>query len=662
MCKIFKISDVFLSLLNKANIKGADVMTQFGQARSKYRAMILGIRMVAYAMVIATASGFAAAATIAPPDDPTQSITYWKPHTLSAEQDALAAKAQDVFSILLRAWDGTRLEPSLYVVESSAGPWAASLADGNILLSRAAIETCLTFGRDRAEHLLAFVLAHELAHQRADDLWHQRFFRLIGNQSPDARQKMLRGLQLDKTLFSDVEQKEAQADHDGLIMMTSVGYDPYQILDKKDFFTAWVENIWQSSCSITEQRSAEGEACKQAQTRSLRARAQLATVATQATLYELGVQAFVAGRFSQARRFFKAYGRDYPSRAVLTSLGLTHLAQALHLQNQLIHSGAVQLPEFYYPLLLDAKAAATPVNAVPPAKRGSLNAEQKQQRQQVSRHLKTAVDYFEKAIRLEPQHEKTYLMLAMAYLIDGNTYMARGVVQGQFTPKFGGDLAADLILAMTRAMENDTDKAQQEFTHIIAELGFSAQSKAFPPGLLIYTAYFNSAAVAQYTNNPTQALQLWKNLARQAKSHGNGFLFQLAIAHINKDASRVNPLTTAPQVNGRRLGDTMAMHKEKAILQSELWLEGEQYYVFRQTNGSRFVVNDRNVITNAWQSAGNTHLAGALALGDDADRPLKSLGIPDRRMHLMSGEYLAYDDYGLAVHIDNNKVAGWFLY
>jgi hypothetical protein len=93
--------------------------------------------------------------SLAPPADPTQSITYWKPHTLSPRHDALVAKAQGIFSVLLRAWDNSRLEPSLFVVDSTAGPWAASLADGNILLSRAAIEACSHFGHDRADHLLA---------------------------------------------------------------------------------------------------------------------------------------------------------------------------------------------------------------------------------------------------------------------------------------------------------------------------------------------------------------------------------------------------------------------------------------------------------------------------------------------------------------------------
>jgi hypothetical protein len=36
--------------------------------------------------------------------------------------------------------------------------------------------------------------------------------------------------------------------------------------------------------------------------------------------------------------------------------------------------------------------------------------------------------------------------------------------------------------------------------------------------------------------------------------------------------------------------------------------------------------------------------------------------MPDRRLNMTSGEYLAYDDYGLALRISDDKVKGWFLY
>lgn len=65
---------------------------------------------------------------------------------------------------------------------------------------------------------------------------------------------------------------------------------------------------------------------------------------------------------------------------------------------------------------------------------------------------------------------------------------------------------------------------------------------------------------------------------------------------------------------------------------------------------------------NAWQDSAQAKLNKGIAMGDMADRALKTLGIPDRQLHMMSGEYLAYDAHGLAVHVVKNKIAGWFLY
>jgi hypothetical protein len=555
-------------------------------------------------------------------------------------------------------------------VDSTAGPWAASLADGNILLSRAAIEACSHFGHDRADHLLAFVLAHELAHQRADDLWHQRFFRLVGNQSPESAKKMLRGLQMDDKLVTNIEQKEAQADHDGLIMMASVGYDPYQILDKKDFFTAWVENIWQNSCLVTQDSSAEAEACKQAQSRALRARAQLNNVATQAMLYELGVQAFVAGNYYDANRYFTAYGRDYPSRAVLTALGLVHMAKALQIHQELIHTGALQKPDFYYPLLLDTTAAATPMNHTKDQtpKRASLDALSQQQLSKIHQELDKANGYFEKALRLEPNHRKTYLLLAMSYLIADNTFMARGVLQGKYIPRFQQDSASTLLLAMTSALENNTSQAQRGFEQVLKELSQGSATGAVSQDLLTYTAHHNFAALLTSKGDSKRTVALWKNLATTAQQQGNAFLFRLALNHLNPKSTVPQPRATALNIDGKRLGDVLdrdsqkTAHTTPADRKSELWIEGDLYYVYRFDDGSRFVVGKDQRILSAWQASGPQRLTAGLALGDSADRSLKTFGVPNRRMHMLSGEYLAYDDYGIAIHIDNHKIAGWFLY
>lgn len=601
--------------------------------------------------------------TLVPPDDPRQSITYWKAHTLSANSDKLVKQTHEIFSVLLRAWDNSRLDPGLYVVNSSAGPWAASLADGNILLSRHAIEVCMKYGKTRGQHLLAFVLAHELAHQRADDLWHQRFFRMVGSQSPSAQQHMMRGLNLDADQLQQLEQKEAQADHDGLILMSSVGYDPHQVLDKKDFFTEWVENIWQSSCEQSKQASLT-RACNQAQSRALRTQLQLDTVASQAMLYQMGIQAFVARKYQQARHYFTVYGRDYPSRAVISALAMTYLAQAIEIQQALIKQGDLKQPGFYYPVILDASVLAESRSAIN-AKRGSADkgARQKKQLQQL---VKQGIKQLERAIDLEPDHRKSYLMLANAYLLANNTYMARGVLQGRYLKRFNQDTSVELTLAMTRAIEGENKKAQEEFKKLLNNLSNANKlpnasgQPSLPVNLQIYSAFYNSAALSTHLGDTASASKIWKKLAKHSKTSGNSLLFRMALDQIRPSTSVFsNSLSSALVVNGYRINDPIKLHKKQK--NSELWIEGDKFTVSRNQLGSHFIVSDKGKIINAWQETSGS-IENLLSIGDKPDRPLKSLGLPDRHLHMLSGDYLAYDDYGLALHINQNKVQGWFLY
>jgi tetratricopeptide (TPR) repeat protein len=622
--------------------------------------------LVLLAGLLGSAPGFAAERSLSPPADPRQSINYWKAHSISAEQDPLVKKSESIFSVLLRGWDNSRLEPGLYVVESSSGAWAASLEDGNILLSRDAINTCMSFGEERGEHLLAFVLAHELAHQRADDLWHQRFFRMIGDHSPETREKMLHGLELDNALLSDLEQKEAQADHDGLILMASVGFDPHQILDDdktkaRDFFTSWVENIWQQSCAA-EQDTSLKDACQQAQARALRTRAQLETVATQALVYELGVQAFVAGNYPLARQYFTAYGRDYPSRAVLSALGLSYLAEAQNLHTQLLELGAVQQAAFYYPLMLDTRADAQPQNdnKTQSQKRSEHDALVNQLKKQKHVALEQAIALFEKAIRLEPMHNKSYVLLATAHLLDNNSFMVRGVLQGSYAPRFGEDAAVDMMLALTTAIEGNTAAAAKALDSLVAELDKGVRSNAMPENLLYYSVYFNSAALASFKGDTEKAQSLWKQLASTAKSSGNTLLFRMALGQLLNKNTRNASLSSAPSIRGKRIGDKINTSELNPL--TDLWIEGEQFRVYRKTDGSRYITTENREIISAWQDMGDDSLAGVLAAGDSADRPFKTLGMPDRRINLQSGEYLAYDRYGLALHINNDRITGWFLY
>ncbi len=628
--------------------------------------------------LIAATSGIGSAVadsednSLVPPSDPKQSITYWKRYALDDSTD-LVEESQRIFSVLLRAWDQSRIEPGLYVVESDVGAWAASLADGNILLSRRAIETCFSYGEQRGEHLLAFVLAHELAHQRADDLWHQRFFRMIGAHSEESQKKMMAGLDLDADLISQLEQKEAQADHDGLVLMTSVGFDAYQVIDDKDFFTLWVENIWQQACTDGQSITGNYNACKQAQARALRTQTQLETVAAQSLLYDLGVQEFVAGNYQQAREYFTVYGRDYPGRAIISAIGLSYFAEAQNIHKQLIelasgiteYDDSTQLVDFYYPLILDADVPGTTSGTSQETKRASMKSLISSLQRKKSQLIDQSISQFEKAIRLAPDHQQSYLLLASAHLLANNSYRVRGVLQGQYVKKFGTDPAVDMLLALTTAIEGNIEQSIDDLQKLSATVNNEVVS-TIPGHILRYSVSYNLAQLYGSIDRTADAEKVWMKLARLSQRKGETLLFRLALNHINQEKNTlpVQKLQLAPAVNGKRLGDSITITGKNNNHRSDLWIDGERYQIVRDMN-SRYIIQDDGTLISAWQNddkMNSNQISNSLKIGDPADRPFKTLGIPDRQLSMTSGEYLAYDDFGLAVRISNDKVTGWFLY
>ena len=599
--------------------------------------------------------------TLLPPDDPRQSIAYWKTHAISAVQDDDVKLAESIFTRLLRAWDNSRVEPGLYVVRSNGAAWAASLADGNILLSREALDASFKFGRKRGEHLLAFVLAHELAHQRSDDLWHQRFFRSMRNQDQKNRQLMLNGLPLELDAIADIEQKEVQADHDGLIMMSSVGFDPWQVLTNKDFFTAWVESIWQETCDLGASKSFI-TACQQARSRALRTRSKLDTVASQAAVYDLGIQAMVANNYEQARHFFTLFGREYPNRNVMSAIGISYLSEALATHRQLIELGAIDQVDFYYPLLLDASAGVPGQTQDQSQKRAGVSTQIGQLQERLSSRLKSAAQFLEKAIQLDPEHQASYLSLAMVHLIENNPYLVRGVLQGRYIPRFGEDASVSMLLAMVNSQQGDFDKAEQLLKKVLARSESNSKDEALPQDILSYSVVYNLAALYQYRGQSEKIRELWQGLAQREKSAGNAVLFRLALKNLSATSQTGKlVLTKAPSIKGVRLGDRKPRDDTPHRV-SELWIEGEQHHVYIYEDGARYISAANGKVVSASQVGGLASIEGLIEIGSGADRPLKTLGLPDRRLQLSSGEYIAYDDYRLALHIVDNQVQGWFLY
>jgi hypothetical protein len=454
--------------------------------------------------------------------------------------------------------------------------------------------------------------------------------------------------------------------------MASVGFNPYKVVDDQDFFTQWVEAIWGQPCDEQANQRIAG-ACQEASLRAKRSRAQLQAVASQSNLYQLGLQAMVAGNYQKARSYFSQYARDFSGPGVLSAMGVSHLAEANELRQQLIELGAIHSPAYYFPLYLESSPGIQQSEVTQQAgKRAAVSAMEKNLKDRLSQHVVKAVQLIEKAIRLQPENKKNYQLLASAYLIDDNSYMARGILQGRYVPKFGKDVDVELLLAMTSAIEKDSQQALDALTQLSRQLQIHSSDES---DMQAYALYANLAAIYQFLGQPDLTDQQWKALANKAQSVSNAYLFRLALQHLsNTDTPQTVFLTQAPDINGLTLGVRKIRDDAEHNIH-ELWIEGELYHVYDYDNGMQFIADSKGKIISARREmttvekdsskptpAIGDSAAGGLLLGDTADRVLKTLGLPDRRIHLVSGDYLAYDQYGLALHIDDHRVRGWFLY
>ncbi|MFL0810723.1 MAG: hypothetical protein K6L76_09940 [Agarilytica sp.] len=578
------------------------------------------------------------------PDDPSQSIRYWKPQVIQPQKDPNVALAHELFGQLLGAWDISRVEPTLNVVGDSDGPWAASLADGNILLSRSAINNCLSFGKQRGQHLLAFILAHELAHQKGNDLWHQQFFRLIGNQAPEVAAEIKRDLAINADQVAQMESVEAQADLDAVVMMASVGYDPYQIIKDNDFYTAWIENIWNTPCTN------EMPACAKAKERALRTQAQLSSISEQSIFYELGLQALVAKRYPQAREYLTAYARNFPGRAVHNSIGVSYLAEAISLWPE--YASKTQKPNVYFPIFVEATPSWRNIDNT--QKRGSVA----QLKSNIKYLSEQALNYFEKAQRLSPEHRETHYLRALSYVLMENGPMARGIIEGQYIPIFGHDIQSDLLQALAFASNKQIAKSEKQLVKSLKK--YTALSNNQNPALL-FALIQNQTALAEFNDDATRAKKLWKNFAQTMGRQGEGYLLQLSLNKL-REASNTPPMrkhvNTQLSYKNIQLDSTL---KNSNNASTKIWFDGEPIHIRRDQNGV-WLSNKQNKVIALWLNSGNFEGIDRLHMGDHAERVIRVIGPADRQITLSSGEFLAYDQLGLAIRVSQNKIASWFLY
>ena len=436
--------------------------------------------------------------------------------------------------------------------------------------------------------------------------------------------------------------------------MTMTGFDPYTVAGtKSNFFEKWVESLWGDPCGIQSKSSA----CKKAADRAVRVQTFLQEVAKQTTLFDLGIQSYVAGHYSSARTFFTAFGREFPRREVHNNIGLTYVGEAMEDRERLLSMGENLGPGFMFRYILDEDAGIPKERAQRGATRGgSLKPDIVKLHGEMERLFNEAIPAFERAIKLDDSYREAYWNLASTYLLMGNAPAAYGLLAGKYVPKLGDDAMSSMLLGISAYLDGNNEKAGT-----LLEKAVEAGGDELAP--------FTRANLAVYlenTGNMEGSRTQWKTLADLGKNRGDQDLLQFALKQLGRQIEHLSPARTDTKesIHNYTIGQrvTSTPKDVQKHLSDELWIEGERIQIYRFSDSAKVSINANRHIIAVWQAGGEAVTARGIHAGDDASKINRAYQSVSRKVMTTMGEYRVIKENGIAFHIIDGKVTGWFLF
>ena len=226
-------------------------------------------------------------------------------------------RVQSIFERVKSASDAAGKQSKIYILECDGWPWAATLQDRNIILTRGAIEAI--YGSDdpikSKDARMAFVLGHELKHVLEDDFWHEKV----------RKQQFMSGNALSNYGEMAKERRrhdERRADEDGFIYASLAGFDMREILrpvrGEDNFLADWARQ--------TGSLSGDTHFLPSERTEHLKRKFQSLDNAVE--FFKFGVRLAHFGRYNEARILLENFQNIFPSAQVYNNLGYIYLQMA----------------------------------------------------------------------------------------------------------------------------------------------------------------------------------------------------------------------------------------------------------------------------------------------------------------------------------------------
>ncbi|HSG96465.1 MAG: hypothetical protein GWP60_05665 [Gammaproteobacteria bacterium] len=573
---------------------------------------------------------------------PQESLTFWRSNydTPDPSSSPQIAAAHRVFERLLRV-AGSRpgVVPRLLVIEDKSLRVIA-LPDGGVVLSTGAINLCYA-AADNAEDRLAFVLAHEIAHQLKDDFWHMRFFQAI--DSMEASGGACEGCRELASRTDDSSAKEMQADENAIIYSTMAGFDARAIVGKEheSFFQEWAASM--STGRLMQQASGTHPSPAQ---RAQAVRTRLNAVLENLEAFELGVLFLEAGMNGAAALSFQTFLPYFPAREVYNNLAVAHYRVALDLYT--VHIGP---PTFAIDVIADPTSIAAfsfRAGETPP---------------EFDRHIARAIEYFETAVSQDPGYLPAYLGLAASLILNDRPIDARAKLE-QGLRGLGEVPALLNALGVAFSADGSNERAVKQFQMALDR----------DPEFDI--AVFNLAQVAAIRGEDDEAdrrfdeflrrqsVGYWAEIARQHLA-GSGEAdpadFDLADFSAFGKPKQVEPREAIGGVEPGFYIDEVPADWGTPT-HASVHARGTPYIVNRYPNGLVLVHYEDEIVivTSTANYQGET--GAGLRSGDDADKVKSQYGAPDATSIVGDRVVWQYSNSGIAFRIRDRHVLSWLVF
>ena len=576
-------------------------------------------------------------------------FTRIKSQLVSIESHPLARQAFQIYQSLLPAWDSHRTPPELYVADVNEEILALSLQDGSILLSTAAIKLCLNSGLN-GRSFLAFVLAHELAHQKSNDLLHLQLRAFAGSQVPPGLDKIVPDQNINNA--DKIEELEFKADSDGIVMMMLTGYDPMAILSDERFFRLWVNHKWSNLCDKNSYSSAD--ICQKIKARVLKTRLRIDEIISQTVFFKLGIQAFVLGDYPQARNLFNQFAHYFPSSAVHKNIGLSYLRD---IASHLVKSDKSILSAYQFPMILESDLKN--LSLIP--QQAAIQRSQPLNPNAVKILAENAVNAFNKAFTISSNDKEIPLYLSIAYLFADNLPMAQGVLLGQYVPKYGHDAYSDTVLAALAIKERKWEEARKILTARWQQLNHSNKTGFLNERHMLIITQENLSLLYLQLKQKSMATDMWRQTVDKARKNSDGFLFQYALRKTTgNDQTEPYESFASPTLKVGQHIPNVKKNLYKLKYKPSFSLSRFEFYYF--DDALNILIDNNNRIFSIWQEGKISQELTHLLQGSTEERLLKTFGLPQRFLSTHQGYYFAYDQQRLAFYLEKGVITGWFQY